>query len=114
MKIYVAFLLCGLCISCAELPKPYIEGNIRIVPPGKQEKDRQGYNIEEAFNDGGTKMIRIIDAENRTFDVYFDNRIGRESERGTIYINGYPDSANAVCLTNQNAFKKTILLGLQY
>jgi hypothetical protein len=114
MKTFVALLGCVACVSCSELHKPYIDGNVRIMPPVKQEKDQQGNTIEESFNDGGTKMIRITDSENRSFDLYIDGRIGRESDWGTIYINGYPDSSNSVRLTNQNVFKKTILKGLQY
>jgi RimJ/RimL family protein N-acetyltransferase len=68
-----------------------------------------GYIEERAFNDGGTKMITIVDAEGKAIDVYFDHRIGTKEKLGTIYLYDHPDNSGSVRLADQAGFRKKIL-----
>lgn len=88
---------------------PFIEGNIRIVSPIHAAKTKDGLLIETRYNDGGTSMITIIDAHNKSFDVYVDHRLAREKEWGTIYLNGYPGSRDSIRLSKQSEFKNKIM-----
>jgi len=116
----IASALCFLSLfflaACASTPKvarddviPFTEGNIRIVPPVKLLKSKEGYIEEKDFNDGGTKMITIVDAEGKATDVYFDHRIDKQESSGTVYLNGYPDASGSVRLLDQASFRKKIL-----
>ncbi len=95
MKIVLLCLIGVTCASCAHLP-PYVQNGIFILPPVKQEVDSNGNIVEQEFNDGGTRMIRITDAKGILFDVYIDHRIGKEKGLESFYINGYPGSSSGV------------------
>jgi hypothetical protein len=86
----------------------YVEDGVRITLPVTQEAG------ETAFNDGGTKMIRITDAEGKTFDVYIAHRFSKQAEWGAVYLNAYPGTANSVRVRDQDRFKQIVLKGLHY
>jgi hypothetical protein len=113
------FLLSGLCLvtniafACAkeanrDRARCFVEGKIRIVSPVRQTKNKGGL-IEMHYNDGGTMMIRIVDADGKRFDVYVDHRLDRERQWGTIYLNGYPDTKKSIRLSKQREFKDSIM-----
>jgi len=65
------------------------------------------------FNDGGTKWIKITDAEGKKFDVYIDGRhfpdgTGGYSSTSGIYLMAYPGRSNSVRVVNEQDFKKKI------
>src|ERR1043166_5857072 len=92
--LLVFTLFCIFCISCLHMPPAYVQKGLVITPPITQAVDRNGDIVERAFNDGGTKMVRVTDASGKTFDVYIDHRIGKENEWGTVYVNGDPGTSN--------------------
>ena len=57
------------------------------------------------FNDGGTKWIKVTDAEGREFDVYVDHRIDTKTP-GAIYLFDYPGKLNSVRIVNQREFRQ--------
>jgi hypothetical protein len=63
--------------------------------------------VVRAFNDGGTKCIKITDAEGQRFDVYIDHRIGTKTP-GAIYLFDYPGKPGSVRVVDQQSFKKKI------
>ena len=87
----------------------FIEGKIHIMLPVKLLKTKDGYIAEQNFNDGGTRMVTIIDAEGKTTDVYIDHRIDKKENWGTIYVNGYPDDPGSIRVKDQSLFRKEIL-----
>ena len=118
------FLVSGLCFGTSvastfakdmkrDHPRPFVEGNIRIVSPVRQTKSKDGLLIEMHYNDGGTTMIRIADADGKRFDVYVDHRLSRERQWGTIYLNGYPDTEKSIRLSKQHEFKDSIMKQLR-
>ena len=88
--------------------RPFVEGNIRIVSPVRQTKGKDGL-IEMHYNDGGTMMIRIVDADGNRFDVYVDHRLDHERQWETIYLNGYPGTKKGIRLSKQREFKDSIM-----
>lgn len=92
--------------------KPFVEGDIRVVSPIRRAKSKEGLFVERRYNDGGTTMIRIVDALGKAFDVYVDRRLTRETEWGTIYLNGYPGSRGAIRILKQGQFKDRIMTQL--
>jgi hypothetical protein len=97
-------------------PPPFIQGNIRIVPPVEQVKTKEGSTPTDGMvNDGGTTWLTIIDSKGKKFDVYFDRRFRVENGRivgnepGTIYLNAYPGDSNAVMVINQAEFRSKVL-----
>lgn len=97
----------SLIVTTRKSAQPYIQGNIQIVPPVHQERDEKGNLVTTSFNDGGTKMITIIDARGFKFDVYFDNRL--KDGRGLIYLNSYPGENNSMPVEQQTEFQDRIL-----
>lgn len=65
------------------------------------------------FNDGGTRWIKITDAEGKKFDVYLDRRLSPDGSGGFpstngIYLMAYPGHSNSVRVVNEQDFKKKI------
>jgi hypothetical protein len=119
-KSLVLSLICLVTVSCM-LPKgvrpkvasPFIEGNIRIVPPVEFAKNKRGMVEAELHNDGGTKMMTIIDSTGKSFRVYIDHRLSKKKNWGTIYLNGYPDTPGSIRLKNQRDFKEKIMKAVE-
>ena len=118
MKILVITLVCLACLSCSHVSKPFVQGDIRIVPPvtwvGNEKIGSTNAFTVNHFNDGGTEWIKIVDAEGARFDIYRDRRFKEvagtwTNEPGTIYLNAYPASSNTVLIADQKRFKKDIL-----
>lgn len=59
------------------------------------------------INDGGTKWIKITDAEGKKFDVYIDHRIDTTTP-GSIYLIDYPGKSNSVRVVDQRDFEQKI------
>ena len=120
MKRLITLLACLACVSCATGPRPFVQGDIMIVPPVRQETDARGHFALTHWNDGGTVKIKMTDATGRPFDVFFDHRItdtdsGKfKTEPGTIYLNAYPARSNSVLVVDQEGFKKRVLKGINY
>ena len=90
--------------------QPHAQGicsdGIRIVPPVTQEgyDKATGTSTLNLFNDGGTRWIKIIDAEGKRFDVYIDHRlVSNESDgfsetrtSGGVYLMAYLGHSNSV------------------
>ena len=117
-KTGAGYLLCLLVGSCVTQPRLFVQGDIRIVLPARQETDEQGHTPFKIWNDGGTTQISVVDAEAHKFDVYFDHRLRGTSSNfvrgpGTIYLNGYPGTSNSVLVIDQERFKKTVLKDIQ-
>jgi len=112
MKTPLVILALAFCLGCAHTPAPFVQNDIRIVPPVVQdEKDTL-----LLFNDGGTRQFKITDAEGKKFDVYVDHRLvsnGAGGFSGTktaggIYLLDYPGHSNSVWVVNQQEFRKKI------
>ena len=120
MKRLVILLACLSCASCATGPKPFVQGNITVVPPVEQETDTNGHFVLTHWNDGGTVKIKMTDAAGQQLDVFFDHRItstdsGKfKTEPGTIYLNAYPARSNSVLVVDQEGFKRKVLKGIKY
>jgi hypothetical protein len=101
--------LIALCVGCAHTHGPFVQDGIRIVPPVTQEgQDKGGQTFTlSVFNDGGTRWIKITDAEGRKFDVYIDHRIDTKTP-GAIYLFEYPGKSNSVLVVNQRDFRQKI------
>ena len=108
-KVTILYLVSILYSSCNQTHSIFVEKNIRIVMPVSQLKDGQGNAMVDVYKDGGTKCIRIVDAENHTFYIYFDHRVDKKSEWGTVYIGGYPDKPGSLRIVDQDRFKKIVL-----
>jgi hypothetical protein len=135
MKMIITCLVGLVCASCATCPKQFAQGDIRIVPPVQRQKDATGGWSEYLYNDGGTRMFTITDAEGKTFDVYFDARLDLTNlQKATtfhyesiqdvlprehrihqqpIYLNGYPETSNSVRVIDQEVFRDRILNGIK-
>src|SRR5882757_1061670 len=103
MKAILALISLALFAGCAHSISPFVQNDIRIVPPVKQEHDRQGDRVATLVNDGGTKWIKITDAEGKIVEVYIDHRIDSKTP-GAIYLNAYPGGTNSVRVANQREF----------
>ena len=83
-----------------------MQGGIRIVPPVTPEGHGDIEKIG-AFNDGGTQLFKITDAEGKHFGIYIDHRIGSPAP-GAIYLRAYPDKPQSVRVLNQREFERKI------
>jgi hypothetical protein len=110
---YITFLILtivGAPILIAQTDRVnFIEGKIHITLPVRLLKTGEGYIAERNFNDGGTQMFTIIDAEGKATDVYIDYRIDKKENRGTIYVNAYPDDPGSIRVKDQAFFREKIL-----
>ena len=109
MKTLPSFLLIALCAGCASTTSPFVQNDIRIVPPVTQlgyDGATQTRTIA-LFNEGGTRWIKMRDAEGKQFDVYIDHRIGSTTP-GAIYLLAYPDKSNSVRVLNEREFKRRV------
>jgi hypothetical protein len=115
MKAPLLFFALALCAGCAHTHEPFVQDGIRIVPPVTEGYDKAaGTSTLNLFNDGGTRWVKITDAEGKKFDVYFDHRLVRNESggfsktSGGIYLMAYPGHSNSVWVVNQQDFKKKI------
>ncbi len=106
MKATPFLVFMALIAGCAPINRAFVQDGIRIVPPVEREHVG-GLIVINAFNDGGTKQVKITDVEGKTFDIYIDYRIGSKSP-GAIYLNGYPGDSNTVRVVDQEAFKRKV------
>jgi hypothetical protein len=107
--------LAGCCSDNAN-PGSFTQGSLTIAPPIKivnsdsgPVKDNLKWFDVYPYNDGGTIMVKVIDANGRHFDIYIDNR-GRTD--GPIYMNGYPGDKRSVYIRDQDRFKAKIMTSL--
>ena len=107
MKAILTLTFLVLFAACAYSADPFVQNDIRIVPPVKQQVDEHGTNVVMFFHDGGTKQIKITDAEGRTFDIYIDHRLFTKTPRA-IYLIAYPDKTNSVRVLDKRDFTKKI------
>jgi hypothetical protein len=107
MRLLLSIAAIAFGVGCAHTHAPFVQGGIRIVSPVRQEEGPNHTHIIDAFNDGGTKLIRITDAEGKKFDVYFDHRIGT-STPGAVYLVDKPGRSNSVLVVNQREFRQKI------
>jgi hypothetical protein len=114
LRIVLLSFVCAICVACAHSQTTYTQDGVRIVLPVRQERDQKGALVEKLFNDGGTKMIRFVDAQGELFEVYIDHRIGNEESWGSVYLRDYPGSSNSVRVANQGEFKNVVLKGVKY
>jgi hypothetical protein len=68
----------SMTLSAQSATQRFSEGKINITLPVKLLKTNDGYIAERSFNDGGTTMVTIVDAEGKTTDVYVDHRIDKK------------------------------------
>jgi hypothetical protein len=111
--IAVCFLVtapCGIPKEAHAVATPFIQGNVRIVPPVKIKMEKKGFR-EELHTDGGTKMVTIIDARGKSLDLYMYHRSGSEKNWG-YYLNGYPEYKGGIHVTNEADFERKILYGV--
>ena len=104
--------------------KAFIQDEVEIVLPVKPAKDAEGKPIIQAWPDGGTTMVRIMDAAGKEWDVYFDRRLtlspalrpGEEvktvSNPETVYLNAYPSEPGSILVIDQKRFKDLVLSGI--
>jgi hypothetical protein len=102
-------LIFALLISSLHAEEPFVQGPIRIVPPVHQEEGEHRTVKANLFNDGGTKMAKITDAEGKTFEIYIDHRIGSKTP-GAIYLIDYPGTRKSVRVMNEGDFRHKIRL----
>ena len=107
MKAILTLTFLLLYAACAYPGDAFVQNDIRIVPPVKQQLDKHGTNVVTVFHDGGTRWIRITDAEGKSFDVYIDHRLFTKTP-GAIYLVAYPDKTNSVRVLDQRDFTKKI------
>jgi hypothetical protein len=113
MKTLILFIGVLTCASCAKL-QPHPDNEFHIVPPVKQRSGPGEPFTFHLYNDGGTKMIRVTDARGQVFEVYFDHRIGHQTNWGAIYINGYPDDPGSIRVSNPFRFRTQILKDIKF
>jgi hypothetical protein len=109
----ICFVFTSSCSVSKEMhavSTPFTEGNSRIVPPVRVKRGTKGFLID-LHTDGGTKMVTIIDAEGKSFDLYMYHRLGREKDWG-FYLNGYPEYKGGIHVTNEADFERKILHGV--
>jgi len=102
-------LIMPLCAGCVNTTSPFVQNDIRIVPPVAQQGYDSTTGIEKikVINDGGTQLFKITDAEGKQFDIYIDHRIGSPTP-GAIYLRAYPDKPQSVRVLNQREFERKI------
>ena len=115
MKVPLLFVALALCAGCAHTHGPFVQDGIRIVPPVTNDGDDKTTESSTftLFNDGGTKWIKITDAEGKKFDVYIDCRLFPDGLGGIyntngIYLMAYPGDSNSVRVVNEQDFMKKI------
>jgi hypothetical protein len=109
MKALLAIGVLALCVGCANTHGPFVQDGIRIVSPVTQDghdQDTRAFTVS-IFNDGGTRRIKITDAEGKKFDVYIDHRIDTKTP-GAVYLIDYPGKPNSVRIVNQWEFKQKV------
>lgn len=106
MKPLLSTAAIAICFGCAHAEDPFVQGGIRIVPPVTREGHGDIERIA-VFNDGGTQLFKITDAEGKHFDIYIDHRIGSLTP-GSIYLYAYPDKPHSVRVLNQLEFERKI------
>ena len=122
--ILLSLVTCLVCASCTSQREALVQDDITITTPVEQTKDSNGKPFVRAWPDGGTTMIRITDAADKQFDIYFDSRLDRrikpspapgtdnqEVETASqpeviIYLNAYTDYLGFVRVIDQEEFKK--------
>jgi hypothetical protein len=109
MKALFAIVVTALSLGCGHTRGPFVQDGIKINPPITQEGDDKETKTSKVtkFNDGGTRWIKIKDAEGRKFDVYIDHRIGTTTP-GAIYLMDYPGNSNSVRVADQRDFKQKL------
>ena len=106
----------GLMSSCSVSKEthaqaaPFIQGNISIVPPVTVKRGEKGFALD-FLQDGGTKMVTIIDARGNSFDLWMYHRFGREIDWG-FYLNDRPGHKGSVRIMKEAEFKRKILHGV--
>jgi hypothetical protein len=100
MKALLAIGVLGLCAGCARSDGPFVQGTIRIVPPVALED-------LASFHDGGTRWIKITDAEGKKLDVYIDHRLHSPTP-GAVYLFALPGESNSVRVAHQREFQRKI------
>ena len=120
--IRLTFLLCIFCVSCTPERASFTQGDLRIALPVTED----GYDTVThshpmyMINDGGTRLVKITDAVGNRFDIYIDHRIsvipsgGLKTESGTIWLNAYPGSTNALRVNDQKGFRLKVLKEIGY
>jgi len=106
MKPLLSIAVIAVCVGCAYATGPFVQDGVRIVPP----VTREGHDDIESlgiFNDGGTHLFKITDAEGNHFDIYIDHRIDSPTP-GAIYLRAYPDKPQSVRVLNQREFERKI------
>ena len=99
--------IAAFCIGCVHTHPAFVQGSIRIVPPVRQEEGENHTRRVDLFNDGGTKMFRITDAEGKKFDIYFDHRISTTTP-GAVYLVDYPGRPTSVRVLDLQDFRRKI------
>jgi hypothetical protein len=109
MKALLVIGALALCVGCANTHGPFVQDGISIVSPVTQDGHDQETRASTVsiFNDGGTRWIKITDAEGKKFDVYIDHRIETKTPRA-VYLLDYPGKPNSVRIVNQREFKQKI------
>lgn len=104
MIVFAIFVLSTGLTGCAQQATPFVQDNIKIVPPIKHAK------IQPGLDDGGTIRATITDAGGKTFIIYIDKRAmaGGNKTRGDVYLNAYPSESNSVHVLNQREFRQKI------
>jgi len=93
MKTLLSLVIMALYGGCLSTTSPFVQNDIRIVPPVTQEgyDGTSGIGKLTVFNDGGTQLVKIRDAEGKQFNVYIDHRINSRT-LGAIYLRACPAS----------------------
>jgi hypothetical protein len=99
--------IAAFCIGCVHTHPPFVQGSVRIVAPVRQEESEKHTHRVDLFNDGGTHLFTITDAEGKKFDIYVDHRIG-SSTPGAIYLRAYPGKPQSVRVLNREEFERKI------
>src|ERR1051325_9278627 len=109
MKVLLSLPIMALYAGCVNTTGPLVRNDIRIVPPVTQEGYNSTTGVEKiaVFNDGGTQLFKIIDAEGKHFDIYIDHGIGSLMP-GAIYLRAYPGKPGSVRVLNQREFERKI------
>jgi hypothetical protein len=108
MKTTKALFLVAVLAGCARTERAFVQDGVRIILPVQQEHDGQGNLVLMAYNDGGTKKITITDSAGKSFDVYFDHRIGTEHP-GSIWLDSYPGASNSVRVIDAQSFRRLVI-----
>lgn len=101
-RLFIIVAVLGLA-GCTHPDEPFVQGEVRIVPPVQID------TVVARCNDGGTKILKMTDGVGNKYDIYIDYRLFRTQEWGTVYLNGYPGTTNAVRITDQKGFRTRFL-----